>query len=323
MTTFAGVLLLAGSAGAADWRVPGDFPTIQQAIDSASVQDGDAILVDPGEHAGATVTKAVAIRARGTVQIVDGPVVSSFGKAGFYFPGTGQGSGASITGLTFDRIPLPIFSRGANDVTVSENTMTFFLQGVTNWGYGSWDNRWEISDNTMQQPMTDCGGGIGVLVGDFEGGTVSGNLVARNSIRGVLRLADDECGGYNAPGIVLYADFRGGATGAVIQGNLVTKNRVILKAKTSVLRGDPWLVTVSGIELSDTRDDLMSPLVITGNVFTYNNLRGMEVPFSFNPDTLPGVNTFENNYEAPPSRTPTLLLREARTPKLPGPSPIR
>ena len=50
--TIAGVLLLAGSAGAADWRVPGHFPTIQAAIDSSRVVDGDTIVVrHPGQHA--------------------------------------------------------------------------------------------------------------------------------------------------------------------------------------------------------------------------------------------------------------------------------
>ncbi len=49
----------------------------------------------------------------------------------------------------------------------------------------------------MHNVTTSCGGGIGVLVGDFQGGTVSGNLVARNSIRGRLRVPGDECGGYD------------------------------------------------------------------------------------------------------------------------------
>jgi len=323
-TTFAGVLLLAGSAGAAEWRVPADFSTIQEAIDSDSVHDGDAIVVEAGSYAGATVTKAVAIRATGLVNIVDGPVVSVFGKAGFYFPGGGEGSGASITGFSFTGIPLPVFSRGADDVTVTRNTMAFFLQGVTNWAYGSWGNRWEIAENTMHSLMTSCGGGIGVLVGDFQGGTLSGNLVARNSIRGRLRVPGDDCGGYNAPGITLYADFRGGAAGAVLQANVVTKNNVLLKSATPVLGGDPWLVTVSGIELSDTRDDWgIQPPVIGGNAVTYNDLRLMEVPLSSNPAELSTANTIENNYTGGPAWFPDRHRMGARRPALAGPSPIR
>jgi hypothetical protein len=325
LASFAAVLLLAGSAGAAEWRVPTDFATIQEAIDSASVHDGDAIVVEAGSRAGATVTKAVAIRAHGRVGIVDGPVASTFGKAGFFFPGDGQGSGASITGFWFTGIPLPVFSRGADDVTVNGNTLSFFLQGVTNWGYGSWGNRWEIADNTMYGLMTSCGGGIGVLVGDYEGGTLAGNLVARNSIRGRLRVAPHDCGGYNAPGIVLYADFRGGASGGVLEGNVVTKNTVLLESATPVLRGAPGLVTVSGIELTDTRDDWgIQPPVVADNAVTYNELRLMEVPLSANPNELltTTANTVENNYTGAPQGPVDLRRLRAQRPAL-APLPIR
>jgi len=282
-------------------------------------------VVDAGSYAGATVTKPVAIRARGTVSIVDGPVVSTFGKAGFYFPGGGQGSGASITGFSFSGIPLPVFSRGADDVTVDRNTMELFLQGITNWGYGSWGNRWEIAENTMRHLTTRCGGGIGIFVGDYQGGTLTGNFVARNSIRGRVRVAHDDCGGYDAPGIVLYADYRGGAAGAVLQGNVVTKNNVALKSATPILGGDPWLVTVSGIELSDTRDDwAIQPAVISGNAVTYNDLRLMELPFSWNPDELSTVNTVSGNYTGLPVWLPDREhARAARRPGVAGPAPIR
>jgi len=325
LTTFACALLLAGSAGAAEWRVPGQFPTIQEAIDSASVNAGDTIVVAAGSYAGATVTKPVTIRASGVVNIVDGPVVSAFGKAGFFFPGGGQGSGASITGFSFTGIPLPVFSRGADDVTVNRNSMAFFLQGVTNWGYGSWGNRWEISDNVLRNLMTRCGGGIGVLVGDFLGGTLAGNFVTRNSVRGRLRVADDDCGGYNAPGIVLYADYRSGGTGAVLQGNVVTKNSVGLTSAAPILGGDPWLVTVSGIELSDTRDDgTILPPAISGNAVTYNDLRLMEVPLSFTPGELSAANTIANNYTGMPVWLPDRQhARAARRPAAAGPAPIR
>jgi hypothetical protein len=297
-TTFAVVLLLAGSAGATDWSVPGDFPTIQAAIDSASVADGDAILVSAGAYTGATVTKAVTIRATGVVSIVDGPVVGAFGKAGFYFPGGGQGSGATITGFSFDGMPLPIFSRGADDVTVMQNTLSVFLQGITNWGYGSWGNRWQITDNTLQNPGTSCGGGIGIFVGDFEGGSVSGNVITRNTVTGQVRVPAADCGGYNAPAITLYADFRGGALGATITGNLVTKNVVSLRSVTPRRTNR---VTFSGVELADTRDDWATyqPGAVRTNVVNYNDLRQTGRPFAYTPDEQATVNTIENNYTAP------------------------
>jgi hypothetical protein len=321
LTTFAGVLLLGGSAGAAEWHVPADFATIQEAIDSPSVHAGDAIVVAPGSYAGATVTKAVDIRGTSPATIVDGPVVSAFGKAGFYFPGDGQGSGATITGFTFAGLPLPVFSRGADDVTVTQNTLSLFLQGVTNWGYGSWGNRWLIADNTLSDPGTSCGAGIGIMIGDFEGGTVAGNVIARNVISGRVRVPADDCGGYNAPGILLYADFRG-AAGATIEGNIVTKNRVAIRAGTPRHGGD--LVTFSGIELSDTRDDWANqPPAIESNVVNYNDLRGMEVPLSYNPDELASpTNQIENNYTSPGDY---ILNRRpgTRTLARPASSPIR
>ena len=60
-------------APAAQWRVPRDFRTIQAAIDSPRVGDDDVILVGPGRHHGAVVTKAVEIRGNGKAVIVDGP----------------------------------------------------------------------------------------------------------------------------------------------------------------------------------------------------------------------------------------------------------
>jgi hypothetical protein len=119
--TSAAVLLLAATAGAAEWRVPGHFPTIQAAIDSSRVVDGDTIHVRHHICKGATVTKAVVIRGDGRVTIWDGPVVNSLGKAGFLFPGKGKGSGATVTGFTFQRVAFPVFSRGADEVSVTHN----------------------------------------------------------------------------------------------------------------------------------------------------------------------------------------------------------
>jgi pectin methylesterase-like acyl-CoA thioesterase len=61
------------SAYAAVWSVPGDFATIQEAIDSPDVADtGDTIMVGPGEYAGAIVTKAVEIKGVGGAVINEG-----------------------------------------------------------------------------------------------------------------------------------------------------------------------------------------------------------------------------------------------------------
>ena len=136
-TTTALAVLICGSASATEWRVPGRFPTLQAAIDSSLVTDGDVLRVLPGRRTGATVTKAVVLRALGCVTIVDGPAVNDLGKAGFLFPGGGAGSGATVDGFTFEGVAFPVFSRGADDVSVTRNTMRRPLQGVSSWANGT------------------------------------------------------------------------------------------------------------------------------------------------------------------------------------------
>jgi hypothetical protein len=313
--TAAGALLLAGTAGAAEWRVPGHFPTIQAAIDSARVVDGDTIRVRHRVCRGATVTKAVVIEAQGRVTIWDGPAVNALGKAGFLFPGEGKGSGATITGFAFHRVAFPVFSRGADEVSVTHNSMWSSLQAVTNWANGQWGKGWHISHNEITYLRTSCGGGIGILVGDYAGGVVTGNEIAHNRIDGRLQVPPTDCGGYNAPGIVLFADFRWGAPGAGIEGNRVFKNRVVVSS------GKPALVTASAIELTDTRD-IPGQVVIQGNDVVYNDLRGTTVPFEFTPGNLETENRIEHNYTGPGGHWPDRAL-SAATPATSGAAPIR
>jgi hypothetical protein len=68
------VLVLGGTAGAATWNVPGDFATIQEAIDSPDVSPGATILVGPGNHDGAYVTKEVELKGEGGAVINNGPL---------------------------------------------------------------------------------------------------------------------------------------------------------------------------------------------------------------------------------------------------------
>jgi hypothetical protein len=322
--TMAAVLLLAGSAGAAEWRVPGHFHTIQAAIDSARVVDGDTILVKHHVCRGATVTKAVVIRGHGRVTIWDGPAVNDAGKAGFLFPGHGKGSGATVTGFTFHRVAFPVFSRGANDVSVTHNSMSFSIQAVTNWAVGKFGDGWNISHNEISYLRTSCGGGIGILIGDYAGGTVTGNEIAHNRIDSRLHVPQTDCGGYDAPGIVLFADFRyPGDEGAVIKWNRVFKNRVVVSS------GKPSLVPATAIELTDTRDDwTIQPPVIQKNDVVYNDLRGTAVPFEFTPDGLEDENRIEHNYTGPGGHWPDRALTSAvsvapEAPATSGAAPLR
>jgi hypothetical protein len=217
-----GFCFMGSTLFAATWNVPGDFPTIQAAIESDLVIEGDRILVEPGQHAGATVTKAVEIKGEDGAVINSGPLLTSYMPCGtivlnigFFFEGDGAGSGATISHFRFVDVAFPVFSRGANAVTVSQCTMVDPIQGVSNWS----GTEWEISHNVITDMRSANGGGIGILVADGSGGVVSENIVSHNKISGTLHVAECDGGGYAGSGIVLYADWRYGRLGANYQIN--------------------------------------------------------------------------------------------------------
>ena len=195
----------ATSAFAAEWRVPGDFATIQEAIDSPDVAPGDVIMVGPGPHAGALVTKAVEIRGTGGALINAGPPHPTNGRVQGFRLMAGS-DGAVISHLTFE-VDFGVFNGDAiNGVTVIQNRFLNAFQAVTNWGGSGWD----ISHNDIIDLRADNGGGIGIFIGDWMGvaGGVVDNLVAHNTVSGTLHVDPDDLGGYSGAGIVIYADFR-------------------------------------------------------------------------------------------------------------------
>ena len=72
------MVFLGSAANAATWSVPREFPTIQDAIDSPLVIDGDRIMVGPGQHAGATVIKAVEIKGEAGAVVNSGPLLTTY-----------------------------------------------------------------------------------------------------------------------------------------------------------------------------------------------------------------------------------------------------
>jgi hypothetical protein len=284
-------LIVSSPALARIYYVPRDFSTIQDAIDSELVRDRDTIKVGPGNHCGAIVTKAVRIEGKRGAVIDCGPLpwpgVRPY-MAGFLFEGGGAGSGTSISHLRFENVEFPVFSRGADNVAVSLCSMLNPVQGISNW-HGS---NWIIRHNVITDLSTAGGGGIGILLGERNGGTVICNLISNNKINGILYVKEDDCGGYNGTGIVLYADFRWGFPGADhIAFNYVIGNRVDLASDT------PDLVDVCAIELTDTRDDpLAEPFpVIHSNVIGFNDLRGTEQKIVLTPDDLAQYNFIFRN----------------------------
>jgi len=299
--TAAAVVILAGtSANAAMWTVPGDYATIQDAVDHA--QDGDTIIVAPGYHAGATVSKAVEIRGEDGAVINSGPrpwdasapPIGNF-MAGFFFAGADDdgdgepdGTGATINHLEFETVEFPVFSRGADDVSVQHCTMINPIQGITNWG----GNRWDISHNVIVDLQTYNGGGIGILVGVPRAvqGVISSNIVSHNDISGILHVGAGDAGGYNGTGIVLYTDFRWGAAGPKeVTATNVCKNKVSLVSDASTI------VDVAAIELTDTRDAAQLDPAIHDNAVGFNDLRGTVIQLILTPDNLDAVNDISRN----------------------------
>ena len=277
------VTALGNTVQAATWHVPGDFATIQEAIDSPDVGDGDTIIVGPGNHDGATVTKAVEIKGEDGAVINSGPDFAIYWytgepyTTGFLFPWSdpGVGNGATISHLSFETLDLPIYSRNTHDVTVDHCTFTSPNQAITNWnGKG-----WNISHNVINGLRTMNGGGIGIFVGtrDATASTANNNLIAHNTITGMVVVPDYEIDqytvpgtGYSVPGITLMSDRRYGKPAGTISGNSILKNKV------SITSNNPDFHPAVGIGLSDL-GLLPEPFAadLLGNKVGFNDVRGM------------------------------------------------
>ncbi len=280
----ASLLILTAGASAAQWNVPGDFETIALAI--AGATNGDTILVGPGEFAGAEVTKPVEIKGIGGAIIDEGPLHPAGLSQGFRL--LGGSDGCTISHLTFTTDLSIMNGDGVDDVTVTQCTFLNSIQAVSNWrGSG-----WEISHNVIIDLRTRNGGGIGILVADYSGGTVQNNVVSHNQIYGTLHVDPDDGGGYNGSGIVLYADFRWGRAGATA----ITDNRVV-KNKVGLVSDTPTVVDVCAFELTDTRDDIdADPYpVVFDNAIGFNDWRGTTLQIVLTPLDLENHNDISRN----------------------------
>lgn len=269
------------------WSVPGDFVTIQEAIDSGDVKDGDIIAVGPGTFAGALVDKSVTIMGIGGAIINDGPAHSSGLIQGFRL--LADSDGAAISNFTFDGVDLAIMNGAAvSDVVVDHCTFLNTIQAISNWvGSG-----WTISHNDIIDLRTRNGGGIGILIADYTGDIVENNVVSHNRIYGTLHVDSNDGGGYNGSGIVLYADFRWSRDGA----DEITNNRVIHN-KISLTSDTPAVVDVVAFEMTDTRDDINADPypVIFDNAVGFNDFRGTDLQIDLTPDNLGDYNDISRN----------------------------
>lgn len=267
------------------WQVPGDFATIQQAIDDPGVANGDQIRVmGPGDFAGALVSKSVYIKGIGGAVINTGPAHLSGLIMGFRF--IAGSDGASISHLTFTTDLSIMNGAAVHDVTISHCTFLNSVQAISNWR----GNGWTITHNVITDLRTRNGGGIGILIGDYTGGTVENNVVSHNDISGILHVWENDGGGYAGSGIVLYADFRWGAAGAEnIQYNQVVKNKV------SMASNNPTVVDIVAFEMTDTRDDENLDVVLHDNSIGFNDWRGTVIQIALTPENLDEYNNISRN----------------------------
>lgn len=268
------------------WYVPGNFATIQDAIYDPAVMDGDRIFVQAGNHAGAFVTKSVEIKGMDDVVINDGPLHGSGMIMGFRF--LAGSDGAKINHLTFTTDLSIMNGAAVNNVTVTQCTFINSVQAISNWR----GNGWNINHNTITDLRTRNGGGIGILVADYSGGTVSGNVISHNTISGTLHVWENDGGGYAGSGIVLYADFRWGYAGATeIADNYVTYNNI------SLVSDNPSVVDIVAFELTDTRNNIAAvPYpVLFNNSIGFNDFRGTTIQLALTPEDLENYNIISNN----------------------------
>jgi hypothetical protein len=280
------IALVGPAAHAAKWGVPEDFATIQAAIDSTSVADGDRIMVAPGNHAGAYVTKAVEIKGEDGAVIETGPMHPAGLSMGFRL--LAGSDGATISHLTFTADLAVMNGDAVDDITVEHCTFLDTIQAVSNWRGSGWD----ISHNVITDLRTRCGGGIGILIADYSGGIVEDNVVSHNTITGTLHVDPDDCGGYAGSGIVIYADFRWDRSGAdAIKNNRVVQNTV------GMVSDNPELVDINAFELTDTRDDPEAdPFpVIFDNAIGFNDFRDTEAQILITPVELEDCNDMSRN----------------------------
>ena len=209
------VTVMGGAAMAATLRVPGDYATIQDAVQAAHA--GDRIRVGPGRWCGATVDKRVRLEGWGLPTIAGCPAPTLDGlplRVGLML-GAGA-SGTQVRGFVFDGrdvgnantapLAFAVFARGADDVVTSGNVVVGTVQALTNTG----GSGWQVDDNAIfgltAFTCDDggyCGGGDAIVFQQRTPGArrAVGNSAERNFVSGAI---PDGLAEFDLTGVVIF-----------------------------------------------------------------------------------------------------------------------
>ncbi len=202
-------------ASGATLKVPGDHPTIQDAI--AAAAPGDEIRVGRGSWCGALVTKPVSLKGEGEPRIVGcatSPLpVGGALRAGFWLgpANDGAASGTTIQGFVFDGagvsdtntapLSFAVFARETDDVVVEHNRTLGTVQAITNTNGSGWTIRHNhIEDLTSFVCDVFCGGGDAIVLQrrSVAGPGAADSTVSFNTIAGSVPDGLDEFGIWSA-----------------------------------------------------------------------------------------------------------------------------
>ena len=275
--------------GASVWTVPGDFATIQEAIDSPDVEPGDTIWVGPGNFAGAEVDKGVHIKGKDKTIIDSGPIFEVLEISQGFRLNAGS-DGASFSNLRFE-VGFGIYARPADDVTVEYCRFNDNFQAITNWG----GSNWQIHHNTITNVITlgkfnGVGGNAIAIGGREDDGAVAArdNVVSHNKITGKVLFDPGDEGTGDIYGILLVA-----ATGV----EDVSDNQIIHN-KVSLVSDQPNKRQVVALVLEDWRGPEPPPPacdVIFDNTIALNDFRGPDRKIDLYPPELAACNFIYKN----------------------------
>ena len=268
------------------WTVPWHFATIQEAIDSDDVQEGDTILVGEGEWYGGDIDRALIIKGLHGAVIVDGPayphrVGEPDGPAHIGFFIEPEGSGCTVESFTFrggrigdteNYLDLAVFGRYVSDVTVKSNKILNCSQCISNI-FGS---NWIITHNIIECVYHWH------LLGIYLNGSY-GNIISHNEITGEAPV--------RGQGIEL------------VNGcyNEIVSNTITITGPDAVA----IKLRVSGISEDPTPEEIAyAQSVLHDYAIQYNDLRGSTNQFSITPPELEEVNTIDARAPPTPNEPP-------------------